>query len=260
MEDKKSGYASAQSIPAARPDKKEKEESQMQIVGKPGFRYATDFERPSAQVVKAFKDLMSQTGCLTGNVGDCIGRDAAMQGEIRNIAPGMKTVGPALTVKVPPTDNLMIHKALTLVKPGDVMVIEGGGYTSHALLGVLMVHTAVAMGLAGMIVNGGIRDAAEIRELGFPMFARGINPNGPSKEGPGEINFPISCGGRPVNPGDIIVADDDGVVVVPRGMAEKILPEVQAVIRKEAARIQEIKSGGVARPGLDDILKAKGLG
>ena len=191
----------------------------MQIVGKPGFRYATDFERPSAEIVKAFKDLIRQTGCLTGNVGDCNGRDAAMQGEIRNIGSGMKAVGPALTVKVPPTDNLMIHKALTLAKAGDVMVIDGGGYTSHALLGALMVHTAMAIGMAGMIVNGGIRDAAEIRELGFPLFARGINPNGPSKEGPGEINFPISCGGRIVNPGDVIVADDDGVVVVPKGLA-----------------------------------------
>ena len=231
----------------------------MQIVGKPGFRYATDFERPPAEIVKAFKDLIRQTGCLTGNVGDCIGRDAAMQGEIRNIGSGMKAVGPALTVKVPPTDNLMIHKALTLAKAGDVMVIDGGGYTSHALLGALMVHTAMAIGMAGMIVNGGIRDAAEIRELGFPLFARGINPNGPSKEGPGEINFPISCGGRIVNPGDVIVADDDGVVVVPRGMAEKALQEVRAVIQKEADRIKEIKSGIITRPGLDDILKAKGL-
>jgi 4-hydroxy-4-methyl-2-oxoglutarate aldolase len=231
----------------------------MQIVGKPGFRYAIDFERPPAEIVKAFKDLIQQTGCLTGNVGDSIGRDAAMQGEIRNIGPGMKAVGPALTVKVPPTDNLMIHKALTLAKPGDVMVIDGGGYTSHALLGALMVHTAMAIGMAGMIVNGGIRDAAEIREMGFPLFARGVNPNGPSKEGPGEINFPISCGGRIVNPGDLIVADDDGVVVVPRGMAEKALQEARAVIQKEAARIKEIKSGIVTRPGLDEILKAKGL-
>jgi RraA family protein len=238
----------------------QKKEKSMQIVGKPGFRYASDFERPSAEIIKAFKDLIQQTGCLTGNVGDSIGRDAAMQGEIRNIGPGMKAVGPALTVKVPPTDNLMIHKALTLAKPGDVMVIDGGGYTSHALLGALMVHTAMAIGMAGMIVNGGIRDAAEIREMGFPLFARGVNPNGPSKEGPGEINFPISCGGRIVNPGDLIVADDDGVVVVPRGMAEKALQEARAVIQKEAARIQEIKSGIITRPGLDEILKAKGLG
>ena len=125
--------------------------------------------------------------------------------------------------------------------------------------GTLRKAASMAIGMAGMIVNGGIRDAAEIREMGFPLFARGVNPNGPSKEGPGEINFPISCGGRIVNPGDLIVADDDGVVVVPRGMAEKALQEARAVIQKEAARIKEIKSGIITRPGLDDILKAKGL-
>jgi regulator of RNase E activity RraA len=95
--------------------------------------------------------------------------------------------------------------------------------------------------------------------MGFPLFARGVNPNGPSKEGPGEINFPISCGGKIVNPGDVIVADDDGVVVVPKGLAEKALKEVQSVIRREADRIKEIKSGVINRPGLDDILKGKGL-
>ena len=203
--------------------------------------------------------MIEKTGCLTGNVGDCIGRDAAMGGGIRNLANGMKVVGPALTVKVPPTDNLMIHKALTLAKRGDVMVINGGGVTSHALLGALIVRTAMAVGMAGFIVDGGVRDAAEIRELGFPLFAAGVNPNGPSKEGPGEINFPITCGGRAVNPGDIIVGDDDGVVVVPKELAAAALREVQTVIEKEAKRVKEIQAGIVNRPGLDEILKAKGL-
>lgn len=232
----------------------------MEIVGKPGFWYATDFERPPAEVLRGFQELIQETGCLTGNVGDCIGRNAAMCGEIRNLGDGMKVVGPALTVKVPPTDNLMIHKALTLAKPGDVMVIDGGGYTSHALLGAIMVHTAMAIGMGGFIVDGGIRDAAEIRQLGFPLFSRGVNPNGPSKEGPGEINFPISCGGKIVHPGDIIVGDDDGVVVVPKALAERALKEVQAVIKREAGRVKKIKAGEITRPGLDDILKAKGLG
>jgi 4-hydroxy-4-methyl-2-oxoglutarate aldolase len=231
----------------------------MNVVGKPGFRYATDFERPAAELIRSFQELINQTGCLTGNVGDCLGRMAAMHGEIRPLAFGMKAVGPALTVKVPPTDNLMIHKALTLAKPGDVMVIDGGGYTSHSLLGALMVNQAVAIGMAGMIVDGGVRDAAEVREMGFPLFARGINPNGPFKEGPGEINFPICCGGKIVNPGDIIVADDDGVVVVPKALAEGLIKDVKAVIAREANRVKEIKAGMINRPGLDEILKAKGL-
>ena len=110
-------------------------------IGKPGFRYRTDFKRPGSDLIDAYKVLMDQTGCLTGNVGDCLGRMAGMDSRIKGLAHGMKVVGPALTVHVPPIDNLMIHKALTLVKPGDVMVIDGGGDHSWALLGFLMVST-----------------------------------------------------------------------------------------------------------------------
>ena len=172
----------------------------------------------------------------------------------------MKVVGPAMTVRVPADDNLMIHKALTMVKPGDVMVIDGGGDHYCALLGLLMVSAAIKMGAAGMIVDGDIRDAAELRQSGFPMFAAGISPNGPRKEGPGEINFPISCGGQTVFPGDIIVADDDGVVVVKKEHAAGSVDQVKAVIEKEEKRLAEIEQGVISRPGLDEMLKAKGLG
>ena len=229
-------------------------------IGKPGFRYKTDFKRPDSGILDAFKSLMKQTGCLTGNVGDCLGRTAAMGSQIKGLSPGMKLVGPALTVKVPPTDNLMIHKALTLVQPGDVLVIDGGGDHSWALLGFLMVKTAMRLGLAGMIVDGCVRDAAEIRNSGFPVFAAGINPNGPMKEGPGEINYPIQCAGQIVHPGDIMVADDDGVVVVRQEHAEVAIEKVEAVIAIEAKRLAEIEAGMTTRPGLDEMLKAKGLG
>ena len=232
----------------------------IQEIGKPGFRYRTDFERPHDDLVFAFKELMDQTGCLTGNVGDCLGRNAAMNSRLKPLKEGMKVIGPALTVRVPGNDNLMIHKALTLVKPGDVMVIDGGGDHSCALLGLLMVSTAVKMGAAGMIVDGDIRDASELRQTGFPVFAAGISPNGPMKEGPGEINFPISCGGLTVLPGDIIVADDDGVVVVKKEHAANCVGQVNTVIEKEEKRLAEIEQGITTRPGLDDILAAKGLG
>ena len=113
-----------------------------QEIGKPGFRYRADFDRPATHLIEPYRDVMKKTGCLTGNVGDCIGRTAAMDSRIKSLSYGMKIVGPALTVRVPPTDNLMIHKALTLIKPGDVLVIEGGGNHSWALLGFLMVSTA----------------------------------------------------------------------------------------------------------------------
>lgn len=227
--------------------------------GIPGFRYRTDFKRPAPELIDAYKDLMDQTGCLTGNVGDCLGRMAAMDSRVKALSQGMRVVGPALTVKVPPSDNLMIHKALTLVKPGDVMVIDGGGDHAWALLGFLMVSTAIKHGMAGLIVDGCIRDAAEIRASGFPVFAAGINPNGPMKDGPGEINFPIQCGGQPVHPGDMIVADDDGVVVVPQAHAAGTVDKVKAVIAKEEARLVEINEGVTTFPGLDEMLKQKGL-
>jgi RraA family protein len=228
-------------------------------IGEPGFRYRMDFERPQPNIVKAFRELMDQTGCLTGNVGDCLGRGAAMSSRIKGLSPGMKVVGPALTVKVPPTDNLMIHKALTLVEPGDVIVVDGGGDHSWALLGFLIVRTAMKLGVAGMVVDGAVRDAAEIRRVGFPLFAAGVSPNGPFKEGPGEINYPIHCGGQVVRPGDFIVADDDGGVVAKRELGAQCVQQVKEVIEREEKRLAEIESGLTTRPGLDEIMKRKGL-
>ena len=228
-------------------------------VGKPGFRYRTDFERPDAKIIEAFWELMDQTGCLTGNVGDCLGRTVAMNSQIQALKPGLKVVGPAMTVSVPPIDNLMIHKALTLVKPGDVMVIDGGGDHSCALLGLLMVQAARKMGVAAMVVDGDIRDAGEIRQTDFPIFVAGISPNGPMKFGPGEINYPISCGGQSVFPGDIIVADDDGVVVVKKEHAAGCIEQVKQVIAGEEKRLAEIEAGVTTRPGLDEMLRQKGL-
>ena len=228
-------------------------------VGKPGFRYRTDFERPDAKIIEAFRELMDQTGCLTGNVGDCLGRTVAMNSQIQALKPGLKVVGPAMTVSVPPIDNLMIHKALTLVKPGDVMVIDGGGDHSCALLGLLMVQAARKMGVAAMVVDGDIRDAGEIRQTDFPIFVAGISPNGPMKFGPGEINYPISCGGQSVFPGDIIVADDDGVVVVKKEHAAGCIEQVKQVIAGEEKRLAEIEAGVTTRPGLDEMLRQKGL-
>jgi RraA family protein len=230
-----------------------------QEIGKPGFRYRVDFDRPGKQVIEPYRNLMNKTGCLTGNVGDCIGRAAAMDARIKNLAEGMKVVGPALTVRVPPTDNLMIHKALTLIKPGDVLVIEGGGNHSWALLGFLMVSTAQKLGVAGIVADGCVRDAQEIRKSGFPVFSAGLSPNGPFKEGPGEINYPISCGGQVVRPGDIIIADDDGVVVLKQEMAKAVIEEVDKIIQRENKRLREIEAGQVIRPGIDEILAQKGI-
>lgn len=230
-----------------------------QEIGKPGFRYKTDIERPSEKLIESYRNLMGKTGCLTGNVGDCLGRAVAMDSRIKNLANGMKVVGPAFTVRVPPTDNLMIHKALTLIKPGDVLVIDGGGNHSWALMGFLMISTAIKLGIAGIVANGCIRDAEEIRNSGFPVFCAGLSPNGPFKEGPGEINFPISCGGQMVNPGDMIIGDDDGVVVLKQEFAETTIKEIYKIIQREDKRLKEIADGHVIRPGIDDVLEKKGI-
>ncbi|MGD9045508.1 MAG: RraA family protein, partial [Desulfobacterales bacterium] len=228
-------------------------------IGKPGFRYKTDFDRPDADLVESYRELMNKTGCLTGNVGDCIGRAAAVNARVKNLAAGMKVVGPAFTVRVPPTDNLMIHKALTLIQPGDVLVIDGGGNHSWALLGWLMVSTAIKLGIAGIVADGCVRDAQEIRASGFPLFCAGLSPNGPFKEGPGEINYPISCGGQIVRPGDMIIGDDDGVVVLQKELAAATIDKVYQVIQREENRLKEIADGQVIRPGIDEMLEKKGI-
>ena len=229
------------------------------IVGKPGFRYKTDIERPSEKLIESYRDLMNKTGCLTGNVGDCLGRAVAMRSRIKNLKNGLKVVGPAFTVRVPPLDNLMIHKALTLIKPGDVLVIDGGGDHSWALMGFLMISTAIKLGVAGIVADGCLRDGEEIRNSGFPVFCTGLSPNGPLKEGPGEIGFPISCGGQMVNPGDLILADDDGVVVLQKEFAETTIEEIYKIIDREDKRLKQIADGQVIRPGIDEILEKKGV-
>lgn len=230
-----------------------------QEVGKPGFQYRTDINRLDEKLIESYRDLMNKTGCLTGNVGDCIGRSAAMNSRIQNLADGMKLVGPAVTVKVPPTDNLMIHKALTLIKPGDVLVVDAGGDHSWALMGFLMFSTAIKLGVAGIVLDGCVRDAEEARKSGFPIFCAGFSPNGPFKEGPGEINFPISCGGQVVNPGDMIVGDDDGVVVMKQEYAQTTLDKIYGIIEREDNRLKEIAAGQVLRAGIDEMLEKKGI-
>ena len=225
----------------------------------PGFAIKTDFERPPAKVVELYRSLMNKTGCLTGNVGDCIGRCAAMDSRVESLAPGMKLVGPALTVRVPPTDNLMIHKALTLIKPGDVLVIEGGGNHSWALLGWLMVSTARKLGVAGIVADGCVRDAQEIRKSGFPVFAAGLSPNGPFKEGPGEINYPISCGGQIVRRGTSSSPTTTGSWSCARRSRRRSSRRCTRSSSGRTNALKEIEAGQVIRPGIDEMLAQKGI-
>ena len=151
--------------------------------------------------------------------------------------------GPALTVRVAAGDNLAIHKALELVKPGDVIVVDGDGDVSRALVGEIMMTIAQAGGAAGFVVNGAIRDLNAFVEAGFPCFARAAIHRGPFKNGPGEINVQVSIGGLIVGPGDIVVGDDDGVVAFPQAVAADLLQAVRAQEAREDEILRSIREG-----------------
>lgn len=212
-----------------------------------------DFERVAPEIVKAAAKFPP---CIFADVA---GRRGALDGRIRALAPSMKLCGPAFTVEVRPGDNLMLHAAFNLAKPGDIVVVDGKGDTTSALTGALMMNQAKMAGLGGLVVDAAVRDVEEIRELGFPVFSVGANPNGPTKFIPGRINFPISCGGVAVNPGDLIVGDADGVVAIPRQEAAALVDLAEKKSADEAKRLQSIRAGKLKPAWLDAALRAAGV-
>jgi len=192
-------------------------------------------------------------------LADVAGRRGTLGGRIQPLSKGMKVAGPAFTVEVRPGDNLMIHAAISLAKPGDILVVDGKGDRTCALMGSIMMNACKKLGLAGVILDAALRDVEEIRELGFPVYSVGTNPNGPTKFVPGRINHPISCGGITVHPGDLIVGDADGVVVVEREKAESLLEPAAKKVADERARIADIVAGKNLRPRwLEGSLRAAG--
>jgi len=193
-------------------------------------------------------------------LADVAGRRGALSGRIAALAPSMRFAGPAITVEVRPGDNLMIHAALALAQPGDVLVVDGKGDLGSALMGEIMSQQCVALGIVGVVIDGAVRDSEAIRELGFPMFAAGLNPNGPTKFVPGRLNHPISIGGVSVHPGDLVVGDADGVTVIERDKAAAMLPLAAEKVAAESKRIADIKSRKALRPAwLDAALRAAGV-
>jgi RraA family protein len=190
-----------------------------------------------ASLVEAFK--RSSTAVISDNL-------ARLPGAI-GIRPfhhaKLVMAGPALTVRVAAGDNRFIHRALDLAQPGDVIVVDGDGETSRALIGEIIITIAEARGAAGFVIDGAIRDSRAIAEAGLPCFARAAIHRGPFKNGPGQINAPVSIGGLIVAPGDIVVGDDDGVVAFPRAIAAKLLQAVHAQEAKEAQVLESIRNG-----------------
>lgn len=211
------------------------------------------FERVSAEVVR-------QAGTFQAAIlADVAGRRGTMHARVAPVHERMKLAGPAFTVEVRPGDNLMVHAAIALAQPGDILVIDGKGDQTAALMGTLMLSACKQRGLGGVIVDGAIRDKLELLELGFPVFSAGFNPAGPTKFVPGRINHPISCAGAPVFPGDLVVGDADGVVVIERAKAPAMMALAVKKVADEAARIESIARGDTASKWLPAALRAAGV-
>lgn len=173
-------------------------------------------------------------------LADVMGCTGSMDYRIKPVSSGMEFVGTAMTVSLRPGDNLFLHEAIYSARKGLVLVVDGKGHTSNAYLGELMASSAQAIGVEGIVIDGLVRDKKALEELKFPIYSKGFNPNGPFKDGPGEINEVISCGGVRVAPGDLVVADDDGVVIVPVDKIDEVLMKASEKLSYEKKRLEAI--------------------
>ncbi|WPH23565.1 RraA family protein [Variovorax paradoxus] len=212
-----------------------------------------NFERVPAHIVAQAAELQPAI------LADVAGRRGAMHGRIKALRPRMKLAGPAFTVEVRPGDNLMIHAAIAMARPGDVLVIDGKGDQGSALMGTIMMTACQKLGIAGVVMDGACRDSLEIDDMDFPVFCVGTNPNGPTKNIAGRIGHPVSVGDVTVRAGDFVIADGDGVVVVEREKIEALLPAAARKVSDEAARIAAIKEGDTAAKWLNSALRTAGV-
>jgi len=200
-------------------------------------RYLPTFERISDEDLAKWKDIPPAIA------SDCMNRSYVMSAGMSPLAPGMKICGQARTVTGMVGDNGAAHAAIGLVEPGDILVVDARGHTETAVWGGIMTRAAMQQKLGGIVLDGAVRDASEIRELGFPTFAVGICPAGPSKGFGGIIDGPISCAGCPVRPGDLVLGDDDGVAIVPLERQAEVLAASLEKIKQEIATNADTKSG-----------------
>lgn len=217
-----------------------------------GFRILPIERRIDADLVSRFAHLP------VANVSDAMSRMAAGGASLRPMHAGGVLAGPAITVKARPGDNLMLHKALDIAEPGDVVVVDAGGDLTNALIGELMTAHAESRGVAGIVIWGAIRDAATIRASAFPVFAAGVTHRGPYKDGPGEVNVPIAIQGMVIRPGDLLLGDEDGLVCVRIEDAEEVLKTATAKHAAETAQMEKIRRGENPRAWVDETLRRLG--
>jgi RraA family protein len=215
-----------------------------------GFRILPSPKRADPKLLERLRALP------VSNVSDNMQRSHGTN--LEPIHRSGRMVGTAFTVRTRPGDNLMVHKAIDMAAPGDVIVVDAGGALENALIGELMAGWARKRGVAGFVIDGAIRDSEALSGGDFPVYAAGVTHRGPWKDGPGEINVVVSVGGMVVRPGDLIAGDHDGVVAIPAEEAERVIAAAEAQNRKEQAALAAIEAGTWDRSWVDGALKARG--
>jgi len=211
--------------------------------------------RPDPEAVK----ILGELGVAT--VHEAQGRTGLMKPYMRPIYPSAKVAGPAVTVLCQSGDNLMIHAAVAVCQPGDVLVVTTGSDSTDGMFGDLLATSLMAHGVLGLIIDAGVRDVSELTAMDFPVWSRAISAQGTVKATPGSVNVPIVCAGAGIKPGDVIVGDMDGVVVVPRERAAEVAKASQARVAKEEKNRHSLRSGelGLDMYGLRNKLKELGV-
>ncbi|WP_460146805.1 RraA family protein [Pseudomonas sp. S2_A02] len=217
-----------------------------------GFRIKAGGEKVSPYWVEAFRNLP------VPNISDCMARMTAGSADLRAFYKGPRMVGPALTVKTRPGDNLVVHKALDMAEPGEILVVDAGGDLTNALVGELMIAHAIHRKLGGLVISGAIRDSEEMLAGSFPVFALGVTHRGPFRDGPGEVNVPIALNGMVILPGDLVCGDADGVVSVGRQDVEEVHALALKKHNDEVELMAQIKAGMSDRKWVDELLTRNG--
>jgi RraA family protein len=215
-----------------------------------GFRILPSPKRADPKLLERLRALP------VSNVSDNMARSQGA--DLQPMHRSGRLVGTAFTVRTRPGDNLMVHKAIEMAAPGDVIVVDAGGALENAIIGELMAGWARKRGVAGFVIDGAIRDSEVLGEGDFPVYAAGVIHRGPYKDGPGEINVPVSVGGMVVRPGDLVAGDHDGVVAIPQEDAERVIAAAEEQHRKELASLEAIAAGTWDRRWVDEALKARG--
>lgn len=214
-----------------------------------GLRINSSWTRPDGEYVQRLGRLPVAV------IGDIANRLQAFPAGFTAYGGRKKFAGSAFTVRVRPGDNLFLHKALEMAQPGDVLVVDAGGATNSAILGAMMSSYARSRGIEAIVVDGAIRDVEELEAMDFAVVARGATPNGPFKSGPGEIGYSIGVGGLSIAPGDLLVGDRDGVLVVPRDQVTSVTERAEALHERERIWEREIQAGSWNRTWIDEMLR-----